>query len=392
MSEFKLQSPSGHRVHLYVNPYTHDYEITDIPTKYQVQHIGHYVGSFFSYYPLSRRDVFHCTSYKIMDQSTLDKRYEEDGKRTNICFTCNKAGHWARNCPDKEKQRWTTVFVYVNPYTHELKILPTWRLGHQFQNMRYVGVLKSICNECKIKSAQNTISVESQTEQSKKKKKNSMQNDCENTEKHSIQNHNTCISNSEICQLAEQLEKLADRLYIPKSDSRRSFFKPEKKKKKINSHQQKDLSSSEEKQQDRKDSPQNTISVESQTEQSEKNSIQNDCKNTEKKNSIQNNNTSDTHSETFKFIESDSDSEICQTAERLERLANSLNIPKLDHCRSRFKPQKKNQINSHQQKDLSSGEEKQQDKKQQDSKDKKKKRSAIFVNQKSMKIKPVQIY
>ena len=93
--------------------------------KYQVQHIGYYVGSFFSNYPLSRRDVFHCTSYKIMDQSTLDKRYGEDGKRTNICFTCNKAGHRARNCPDKEKQTWTTDFVYVNPYTHELKILPT---------------------------------------------------------------------------------------------------------------------------------------------------------------------------------------------------------------------------------------------------------------------------
>ena len=180
MSEFKLQSPPRHRVHLYVNPYTHDYEITDIPTKYQVQHIGQYVGSFFSYYPLSRRDVFHCTSYKIMDQSTLDKRYGEDGKRTNICFTCNKAGHWARNCPDKEKQTWTTAFVYVNPYTHELKILPTWRLGHQFQNMRYIGVLKSFCKECKINSAQNTISVESQTKQTEKY---SMQNDCKNTKK-----------------------------------------------------------------------------------------------------------------------------------------------------------------------------------------------------------------
>ena len=178
MSEFKLQSPPRHRVHLYVNPYTHDYETTDIPTKYQVQHIGYHVGSFFSYYPLSRKDVFHCTSYKIMDQSTLEKRYGKDGKRTNICFTCNKAGHWARNCPDKEKQTWSTVFVYVDPYSHELKILPTWRLGHQFQNMEYVGVLKSFCNECKIKSPQNTISVESQTEQTKKY---SMQNDSKKT-------------------------------------------------------------------------------------------------------------------------------------------------------------------------------------------------------------------
>ena len=79
-------SPLRHRVHLYVNPYTHNYEITDIPTKYQVQHIGCYVGSFFSYYPLSRRDVLHCTSYKIIDQAALDKRYGEDGKRTNLLY------------------------------------------------------------------------------------------------------------------------------------------------------------------------------------------------------------------------------------------------------------------------------------------------------------------
>ena len=92
-------------------------------------------------------------------------------------------------------------------------------------------------------------------------------------------------------------------------------------------------------------SPQNTISVESQTEQTE---------------NMQNDNTSI------------SDSEICQTAERLERLANSLNIPKLDHYRSLFKPEKKNQIIS-QQKDLASSEEKEQGSKQQDSEDKKKK-------------------
>ena len=51
-----------------------------------------------------KKDVFHCTSYKIINQTVLDKRYGEDGKRTNICLTCNKAEHWARNCPDKEKQ------------------------------------------------------------------------------------------------------------------------------------------------------------------------------------------------------------------------------------------------------------------------------------------------
>ena len=90
MSEFNLQSPPSHRVHLYVNPYTHDYEITDIPTKYQVQHIGQYVGSFFSYYPLSRRDVLHCTKYKIIDQAELDKRYGEDGKEQIFVLRATK--------------------------------------------------------------------------------------------------------------------------------------------------------------------------------------------------------------------------------------------------------------------------------------------------------------
>ena len=62
----------------------------------------------------------------------------------------------------------TIVFVYVDPYSHELKILPTIRLAHQFQNMKYVGILKSFCTECKIKSPQNTISVKSQTKQTEK--------------------------------------------------------------------------------------------------------------------------------------------------------------------------------------------------------------------------------
>ena len=164
MSEFELQSPPRQRMHLYVNPYTHDYEITDIPTKYQVQHIGYCVGSFFSYHHLAEKDVYHNIRYKIMDQTAVDKRYGKDGKRTNICFTCNKTGHWAKNCPDKERQIWNFVFVYVDPYSHELKILPTMRLAHQFQNMKYGGILKSFCNKYKINSPQNTISVESQTE------------------------------------------------------------------------------------------------------------------------------------------------------------------------------------------------------------------------------------
>ena len=249
-------SPLRHRVHLYVNPYTHDYEITDIPTKYQVQHIGQYVGSFFSYYPLSRRDVLHCTSYKIIDQAELDKRYGEDGKRTNICFTCNKTGHWARNCPDKEKQTWTIVFVYVNPYTHEMEILPTWRNKHQFQNMIYAGVLKSFCNKYKINSPQNTKSAESQTEQPKQDDCEKMQNDnseinssqstilleSQDEQIENMQNNNTTVTDSEICETAERLERLAKSLNIPNLKQYRSLFKPEENQ--TNNHH---LTSSEEK-------------------------------------------------------------------------------------------------------------------------------------------------
>ena len=272
-----------HRVHLYVNPYTHDYEITDIPTKYQVQHIGCYVGSFFSFYPLSRRDVLHCTSYKIIDQAALDKRYGGDGKRTNICFTCNKTGHWARNCPDKEKQTWTIVFVYVNPYTHEMEILPTWRNKHQFQNMIYVGVLKSFCNKYKINSPQNTKSAESQSEQSKQDDCEKMQNDSseikssqstillesQDEELKNMQNNNTSITDSEICETAERLERLAKSLNIPNLNQYRSLFKP--KENQINNHQQKDLTSSEEKDSEKQDNKkQDSKKQDSEKQDSEK--------------------------------------------------------------------------------------------------------------------------
>ena len=152
-----------------------------------------------------------------MDQSAMDKRYGEDGKRTNICFTCNRTGHWARNGPDKEKQTGTFVFVYVDPYSHELKISTTMGPAKEFQHLKFVGALKSFCNEHKMNSPQNTISVESQTE--------------------NMQIDNTSISDSEICQTAEQMEK-----EIIKSQSNAN---------QINYHlsSKKDLSTSEEKQQ-----------------------------------------------------------------------------------------------------------------------------------------------
>ena len=211
MSEFKLQSPPRQRVHLYVNTYTHDYEIIDILTIYEVQHIGYYVGSFFSYDHLAKKDVYHNIRYKIMDQTALDER--KDGKRTNICFTCNKQDTGlkiAQTKKKKKKQTWSFVFVYVDLYSHELKILPTMRLAHQFQKMKYVGILKSFCNKYKINSPQITISVESQTE--------------------NMQNDNTSVSDSEISQTAERLERLAESLNIPKSNQNASFFKKKKKK------------------------------------------------------------------------------------------------------------------------------------------------------------------
>ena len=94
-----------------------------------------------------------------MDQATMDKRYGEDGKRTNICFTCTKAGHLARNCPEKEKQTDTFVFVHVDPRSYDMKILPTTRLANEFQHMKFVGVLKLFCNEYQINSPQDTLSV-----------------------------------------------------------------------------------------------------------------------------------------------------------------------------------------------------------------------------------------
>ena len=96
-----------------------------------------------------------------------------------------KQGTGLKIVQTKKNRQSPNVFVYVNPYTHKLKILPTWRFRHQFQNMKYVGNLKSFYNEYEINSPQNTISVESQTKQTKKY---SMQNDNTSTKINSPQN------------------------------------------------------------------------------------------------------------------------------------------------------------------------------------------------------------
>ena len=53
--------------------------------------------------------------------------------------------------------------------------------------MRYVGNLKSFCSECKINSPQNTISVESQTKQTKQDDCEKIQNDNPEINHHRIQ-------------------------------------------------------------------------------------------------------------------------------------------------------------------------------------------------------------
>ena len=113
------------------------------------------------------------------------------------------------------------VFVYVDPYSHDLKISPTIGPAKVFQHMLFVGALKSFCNKYKINSPQNTISVKSQTE--------------------NMKINNTSINDSEICQTAEQMEKV-----ITKSQSNAN---------QINSHLslKKDLSTSEKKQQSNKE-------------------------------------------------------------------------------------------------------------------------------------------
>ena len=119
MSESELQSPPKQSMYLYVNPYTHDYEISNIPTKDQVQHIGYYVGLFLYYHHLAKKDVYHITRYEIMDQSAMDNRYEEDRKRTNICFTCNKTGHLDRNCPKKKNRQ---IPSFLSTWIHTVMI------------------------------------------------------------------------------------------------------------------------------------------------------------------------------------------------------------------------------------------------------------------------------
>ena len=146
MSEIKLQSPPSQRLYLYVNPYTHDYDISNIPTKYQVQHIGYYVGSFLSYHHLAKKKMF-ITSPDI--KLWINQRWINDMERMEkeqifvLRATKQDTGL------EKEKQTDTFVFVYVDPHSRDLNISPTMGPAKEFQHMKFVGGLKSFATNIK---------------------------------------------------------------------------------------------------------------------------------------------------------------------------------------------------------------------------------------------------
>ena len=155
--------------------------------------------------------------------------------------------------------------------------------------MIYVGALKSFCNECKIKSPQNTKSDESQTEQNKQDDCEKIQNDntsvginssqstvlVESQDDHieNMQNDNTSITDSEICQTAERLERLAKNLNIPNLDQYRSLFKPEEKNQINNQH----LKSSEKKDSKKQDSEKKDSEKQNNKKQDSKDKKKKNC-------------------------------------------------------------------------------------------------------------------
>ena len=135
----------GRSMFVYVNPYTHEYEITDIPTDYDVKHVGPYVGTFTSYY--SDQDVYRIDKIRQFDRMSIDELYAPQRTRPNFCFVCHKLDHWSSRCPEKKQRIPTYIHVYVNPSTHDILILSTHDVPPQDQNMQFVGSLTSYCNE-----------------------------------------------------------------------------------------------------------------------------------------------------------------------------------------------------------------------------------------------------
>ena len=77
MSEFKLQSPPRHRVHLYVNPYTHDYEITDIPQSIKFNISDTTWDHFFPTILYQEKMFFTASAIKLW----INQRWKNDMER-----------------------------------------------------------------------------------------------------------------------------------------------------------------------------------------------------------------------------------------------------------------------------------------------------------------------
>ena len=134
-------------MYVYVNAYTHEYEITNIPTTYPIRHVGTYVGSFASFQALED-DEYRIGKHRVFDRISIDDMYGPNGKRPNFCFICHKEDHWASKCPEKDNQITKYQFVYVNPHTHDITMQSAlYRTPIVKQDMIFVGAFTSFCND-----------------------------------------------------------------------------------------------------------------------------------------------------------------------------------------------------------------------------------------------------
>ena len=145
VSEVVNKIKNRKRMHVYVNPYTHEYEITNIPPNYEIQHIGPYVGMFMSYQ--TNNDEYRITKQNVFDTLTIDELYAPGKKRYGFCFICHDKGHFAKDCSQKETKENYYGFVYVNSITHEVMISRCLDRTPELVNMEYVGAFLSHCND-----------------------------------------------------------------------------------------------------------------------------------------------------------------------------------------------------------------------------------------------------
>ena len=131
--------------YVYVNSYTHEYEITNIPTDYEIKHVGVYVGAFSSYNQ-DNQDIYQIFKYRQFDILGIDELYRPHQSRPKFCFVCHDDGHWSSNCPEKTKRVGIYTYVYVNPVTHQV-LFSTQNELSQHRDMDFVGTFTSYCNE-----------------------------------------------------------------------------------------------------------------------------------------------------------------------------------------------------------------------------------------------------